>query len=536
MRTDGETAVQVARAPSRAGRGLPAQLGALSRDRAGLALAALGALVVVGVVLRVLVARQSVFADELSTYWIVTTNGLGDVWSVVHSDAEITPPLSFVAGWLATQIDTSGEALRLPSLVAGAITIPVVYLIGVRAAGRATGVLAAALTTFSPFMIYYSAEARGYALMMAAVALSTLCMLMAVDERRTRWWVAYGLFSCAAVYTHYTCVFVLAAQLLWLVWTHPEARRPALMANLGAVVLYLPWVSGFVNDMRSPTTDILSDLQPFDAHNIRLSLEHWSVGYLYASRVGLRDLPGVPALVMLALAALVTLAGLVATRARGLATGVREGDRRVLLLFTLALATPVGAGLFSAIGSTAVFGTRNLAASWPGLALAAAVLIAAAGPRLRFAAAALAVGAMAIAGVKMLNDRYERPQYEAAGDYVEATARPGDVVVDETAVLSPGPLSHIDPVFDADLPVIRSLRPAETDHPFTPLDRPVSRAEAARKAEAAANGRRIFVVTDDRNALKPFPMGPYRMVRSRSFTGFVGLVVQVYAKPGDAGG
>jgi hypothetical protein len=195
----------------------------------------------------------------------------------------------------------------------------------------------------------------------------------------------------------------------------------------------------------------------------------------------------------------------------------------------------VGAALFSAVGSTAVFGTRNLAASWPGLALAAAVLIAASGPRLRFAAAALAVGAMAIAGVKMLNDRYERPQYEAAADYVEGAARPGDVLVDETAVLSPGPLSHIDPVFDADLPVIRSLRPAETDHPFTPLDHAVSRAEAARKAEAAASGR-IFVVTDDRNALKPFPMGSYRVVQSHSFPGFVGLVVQVYAKAGEAGG
>jgi hypothetical protein len=69
---------------------------------------------VVGVAIRVVVAQQDPFADELSTYWIVSTNGLGGVLSTVHSNAEITPPLSFVAGWLAAQIDASPETVRLP--------------------------------------------------------------------------------------------------------------------------------------------------------------------------------------------------------------------------------------------------------------------------------------------------------------------------------------------------------------------------------------------------------------------------------------
>src|SRR3954466_14816754 len=54
---------------------------------------------VLGAVLRLLAARDALFADELSTYWIVTTHGLGGVLSTVHSNAEITPPLYFVAAW-----------------------------------------------------------------------------------------------------------------------------------------------------------------------------------------------------------------------------------------------------------------------------------------------------------------------------------------------------------------------------------------------------------------------------------------------------
>jgi mannosyltransferase len=173
-------------------------------------------LTAVGVGIRVAVASESMLADELSTYWIISTNGFGGVVSTVHSDAEITPPLFFVAAWLATQIDLTPELARLPSLIAGAASIPIVYLLGLRTVGRPAALVAAAITALSPFLTYYSAEARGYALMMVLVALSTLAMLVAVDSSRTRWWVVYAACSCAAVYSHYTSVFALGTQFLWL--------------------------------------------------------------------------------------------------------------------------------------------------------------------------------------------------------------------------------------------------------------------------------------------------------------------------------
>ena len=196
----------------------------------------------------------------------------------MHSNAEITPPLYFAASWLTTQIGHSPELVRAPSLVAGAASIPLIYLLGLRTVGRPAALVATALTTFSPFMIYYSAEARGYALMMALVLLSTLAMLIAVENGRARWWVVYAVASCAAVYTHYTAVFALGAQFLWLLWAHPEARRFALLANLGALVAFLPWTTGVINDYNSPTRKILSSLSPFNADAVRVSLEGWAIG------------------------------------------------------------------------------------------------------------------------------------------------------------------------------------------------------------------------------------------------------------------
>ena len=166
---------------------------------------------------------------------------------------------------------------------------------------------------------------------------------------------------------------MLGVQLLWLLATHPEARRPALLANVAAAVAFVPWLHGLRADLDSPTTDILSKLAPFNEEQVRLSLAHWALGYPYATIVSLAELPGITAIVLLGLAVILAVAGVAAGRAWQRARPA--GDRRVLLIVALALSTPVCEAIFSALGSSSFFGTRNLAASWPALALAFAALL-----------------------------------------------------------------------------------------------------------------------------------------------------------------
>jgi mannosyltransferase len=492
-------------------------------------LAALALLTAAGLAVRLSVVHQSLFADELSTWWIVSSHDFGGVLSAVHSDAEISPPLSFVAGWLGTRIDLTGEMLRLPSLIAGTLTIPVVYLLGTRTVGRMAGMVAAAVTALSPFMIYYSAEARGYALLMFFVALSTLAMLQAVDRDGSRWWVAYALASAAAVYTHYTCVFVLGAQLAWLWWAHPEARRPSLIANAAAAVAFLPWIDGLLKDFSSPTTDILSALQPFEPWYIQLSIEHWAVGYPY-SIVPLDRLPGPIGLVLMGAALACIALGLLRTRAADLLRAERERRRRIVLVLALTAATAAAGAVFSLLGGTHIISTRNLAASWPGFALVLGLLAASAGPRLRYAAAALLVGGFAVAAVKMLDSDYSRPQYEDAVAFVDERSEPGSVVIDETATRSAGPLSNIDPYLDGRY---RTFRSRTAEDPTAPLfgRHVVTTAEASRKAVAAAKGRSIFLVTHAQDEAGRRPMPGYRTAARREYPGIERVVVRMYERP-----
>jgi len=502
----------------------------------GVTMLLVGLLTAVGALIRVRVAHQSLFADELSTYWIVTGRELGSVISTVFSHAEISPPAFFVASWLTTQFGDAPEFVRLPSLIAGIATIPLIYLLGLRLVDRATGTVAAALTTCSPFMIYYSADARGYALMMFMVVLSTLTMLIAVDSRRVYWWVGYAIATCAAVYTHYTGVFVLGAQLLWLLWAHPEARRNALWATLAAVGGFLPWIPGVLQDFRSWTLPILFDLQPFTPHAVRTSLEHWAIGYPYAIDRGAIDLPGTFALGLLAVACLLALTGLgiKIVRHRQFSRPGRLPPQTVLVVL-LAIATPVGAAICSAVG-VQLFSVRGLAASWPGFALLLAAWLCAAGPRLGAVAAALAVAAFALGGGKMLTERYQRPDYRTAADFIDRQARPGDVVIDHAAILSPGPLTGVDAAFRRTHRVFRAGAPQQRDHPFGHEDQRVPLEQAVTGAIAAADGGRIYMVSHG-----PLPgrlgqdaaLTTYRLVDTRSYAGFIPVFVGAYTPQRD---
>lgn len=500
----------------------------LERHIRGRVVAVVAVCTAIGLALRMLQAGQDLFADELSTYWIVTTHPLGDVIATVRSNAEISPPLSFVVSWLMTRIGVSTGWLRLASVIAGTVLIPLVYAIGARSVGRAAALVAAAITAVAPLQIYYSGEARAYALLVTLVALSTSSLLRALDLRSRGAWLLYGLSICGAAYTHYTCVFVLATQAAWLWWAHPETRSTSLLVHSAAALAYVLWIPGLVADLRSPTLLILSVLHPFDAHHVGVALAQAAVGHPYARVAGLGHVPGPTAFALLGLGFGLSLVSIALRRRAPVRTVVARGGRRTLLVLLLAVATPVGAGLESAFSQTTLFAARNLVASWPGLALAIGALVSAAGPQLRALAAVLVVAAYGIGGAKLLEPRYERPHLSAAAAYVEASAAPDDVVIDETLELSPGPLSHLDPVLRRGLMVERSSGPAERDHPFTVFDPVVEPAEAARRAVDAARGSRIFVVGFLESEKGPAVPGGYRLREERRWPGLLTVVVRVY--------
>jgi uncharacterized membrane protein len=198
----------------------------------------LAALTILAAVLRLsTLGEQSFWYDEAFTPVHVLHPSLtATLHSVVHT--ENTPPLWYILAWADTRVLGTGEyALRLPSALAGVATIPVAWAIGRElSTRRATAVAMAAFVAVNPLFVWYSQEARAYALFVLFAALAMLCFLRALQVPTRGRMTMFALSGSLALVSHYFAVFLLIPMVLWLVWAHADRLRAVLPA-LAVLVL-----------------------------------------------------------------------------------------------------------------------------------------------------------------------------------------------------------------------------------------------------------------------------------------------------------
>ena len=159
---------------------------------------------------------QAYHHDEIVTASRILRGGFGHAMDAVGF-SESAPPLYYALAWVWTQVTGTGEfGLRSLSAVAGVATVPVAYLIGRELRGRRTGLMAAALVAVNPMLLWYSQEARAYALLALLCAVSLLYCVRALRHGRRRDFVFWGIASALALATHYFAAFAVAAEVLLL--------------------------------------------------------------------------------------------------------------------------------------------------------------------------------------------------------------------------------------------------------------------------------------------------------------------------------
>lgn len=144
---------------------------------------------------------------------------------------DVHPPTYYLLLSAIGMVAGAGEiAMRLPSLLASMALIPLAYrLARSLRANTTTARLVALITALAPYQLYYSIEARSYALLSLAVGLAALGLV----ERR--YWLAVA-GSLIALYLHNTGGVFLAP--LWLVSLRNERRY--WLAGAVVAVGYLP--------------------------------------------------------------------------------------------------------------------------------------------------------------------------------------------------------------------------------------------------------------------------------------------------------
>ncbi len=194
----------------------------------------LAALVVLAAAVRLsTLGLQSLWFDEAFTPVHVFSSSLSATLSHV-GHTENTPPLWYLLEWIVIQIAGNGAvALRSLSALAGIATVPLVWGIGNQLSGRRAAILAAAMTATSPLFVWYSQEARAYALFTFFCALAIWCCVHAERTPSRRWMAAFALSSSLALLSHYFAVFLIVPMALWLM----RRRERAFAALCAAAVI-----------------------------------------------------------------------------------------------------------------------------------------------------------------------------------------------------------------------------------------------------------------------------------------------------------
>ncbi len=274
--------------------------------------------------------------------------------------SDIHPPLYYLLlnQWRKLVGDTE-FGLRSLSLFVGLITVPLTFVLGKKQGHRVTqrshrgsqrkswllGLIAAGLLAINPAMIYYSQEARMYALLGFWAALSTVLLLRwlsvisnqysVIGKRGWLWGGAYVLCAAAGLYTHYFFPAVLLAHnvfvLIKIIQTVPKLftinhipltikQWPFLM--LATFLLYVPWLPIFLDQFgselisRPGIVDFVTAVSHFLTFGATIEVET-SLLWLVAGLLGLGLVYGRTKLILPILSVIIPLGMMFATGTTG---------------------------------------------------------------------------------------------------------------------------------------------------------------------------------------------------------------------------
>ena len=401
--------------------------------------------------------HQSLWIDEQFTLAAAGLPGRiawRDLLDNVHG------PLHTLAVALAASIGGTSEwVLRLPSALAGIAMVPVLAWLAGRFAGREAAVPAAWLAAGSPFLVWYSQEARNYAFVMLAAAGATGLLLEFAEKGRFALAVRYVVVAAAGALSNLSFALLLPVHLR--IGLAPGPTRPARLRALAltavlALLVALPWlpaIGGIWDWSRlAPGRDMAAGERALRGettfHPAAIPFAFHAMLAGYSGGPSLRELRADPTGALQAhlpevLAAAVVF-GLL------LAAGLRELARRGRLADTLLwLVAPALVVSYFAANNFKVFNPRYLAVSLPCVLVVVAAAFAGFGPRARlgFGAAVALLWALAL-GRMAFDPDYGREDYRTALAHVRAGMLPGERVL---AVGAPEPVEW----YGRGLPVAR---------------------------------------------------------------------------------
>lgn len=210
----------------------------------------LGLITLIGAALRLYgLDIQSLWYDEIASWNQSKASSLGNLLDTMRDNVH-PPGWVFIVHISRSLLGDSEIALRMPSAIAGIVSIPFIYALGKKLFSEHVGLIAAALMSVLWAPIYYSQESRAYAILILLSIATTYCLIKLVNElehgnTRTPTLISYILLCSACSYIHYSGLLLVVIQGVWAVLRFKSSAK-AMATLFGVYIvqifLYLPWL------------------------------------------------------------------------------------------------------------------------------------------------------------------------------------------------------------------------------------------------------------------------------------------------------
>ncbi len=197
-----------------------------------------------GLGLRLILLNQSLWLDEAIN--VLSAKNL-PFWQFVtgYPLGDFHPPGYFVLLWVWSHIFGFSEiSVRMPSVVLGVATIWITYLLGKDLFNKKNGIVAALLLAIGPLHIYYSQEARMYALAAFSATLSFYFLNKLLKKNKSFGWM-YSFSIALVLYSDYLVYLVIPAQIIFLLWANREKLLGVFKFMSLGILTIVPWLTIF---------------------------------------------------------------------------------------------------------------------------------------------------------------------------------------------------------------------------------------------------------------------------------------------------
>jgi hypothetical protein len=156
-------------------------------------------------------------------------------------------PLHFLVAWAVAHLGLGLGGLRVASAMFALGSLPLVALLGRRLAGPSVALVATALFASSWLFLFHGVYGRMYSLFLFCSLACTLALLKALERGGRGRWALWILAALLTVATHPYGILLLGGQAAFVLVSHRDRLRDAMLAGSAVLVLGIPfWLTDLV--------------------------------------------------------------------------------------------------------------------------------------------------------------------------------------------------------------------------------------------------------------------------------------------------